>query len=1046
MSENVKNVTVEQLDLIETLRENVPGITVYWDNVRGVASSIRGDLWKLVEEKKEPKDILTAFLKIYSPLFGPRGFFPENAKLLRERRDELEFEHIFYLQTHPLMELKKELEVYGSKLAAHIDEHKRLIEVQSSFWRDVKVERKIEVAREEVGRRMLELLEPLKGFSDIQKSERENKDFPLTDEPHLVIYPWKNQYRLAWVSYGYGPIQQMEGLPNETGITYGQIFLDATTGELLLFSPTIYFVENPDTGSGLAVTPITPPHSTRTLNIVREGTTSTYRLKDTTLNREIITYDTACSTQYDSATEIFNAIDNGTMPVSEDTDGDKNWNRLPSNTTSAQRTSGQQPEVDAHYFARRQYLWYDALAGGRDGWDDGKYNDPPVPNQQINIIAHNLGPPGYGLNCQSVNALATIAKAGGIWKTWLAFMDGDGTTFDYIAGSHFLFAHEYQHAITNYSFEDGVGDPGLTITGWLGAVHEGLSDVFSGLSTEQWLNGVDISLQTPPQVFRNLVYPRDSNAFSANRFDHFDDRNTSTSIYSRGTILAHCAYLMGAGGVHERTFRTPTLIPVYGLGRQTVGGLNVLKAARIWYRALTVYFSTHGNLTAEPANNENSFRTLRNACTSAAIDLYGSGSREHLTTVLAFYAVGLHPTGSNYGADPTFLRWGSSWRLSRPYIGLNSPDWASLDLFINNGGISEWNAIINITDSSGNPTQFENTIYCRVRNVGDQDAHNVQVNFFYAKVGTGVTGWLPVTDKDGNVQTLNVGTLLAGESTFPDSAQNSPPASSSRKWYIPPLSPGETVHHFCLRAEVTSSDDVNQWNNDVQSNISYVAYTPATGAQLAFFVGNPTKEKIPVELRVVKELPRDWHVFIPEELKDRWLEPGEEKEIELKIQMPSGADRHLAPPLDGSITGEAYGEISGPITGVLTETYWNKRILKGRLSAMLVELGKIVGIFHGRLNTITGEIQGRVTGEFYCEGGGKREKICIGIKACLRPWRRLNISQIVNNEQIGGITVQVQVPSISETCAEKIPPTDTHITKNYFLQKERIRPDIRQII
>ena len=41
---------------------------------------------------------------------------------------------------------------------------------------------------------------------------------------------------------------------------------------------------------------------------------------------------------------------------------------------------------------------------------------------------------------------------------------------------------------------------------------------------------------------------------------------------------------------------------------------------------------------------------------------------------------------------------------------------------MNNGGGSGWNAVINVVDASGNATNFENQVYCRVRNVGDLDA------------------------------------------------------------------------------------------------------------------------------------------------------------------------------------------------------------------------------------------------------------------------------------------------------------------------------------
>lgn len=118
---------------------------------------------------------------------------------------------------------------------------------------------------------------------------------------------------------------------------------------------------------------------------------------------------------------------------------------------------------------------------------------------------------------------------------------------------------------------------------------------------------------------------------------------------------------MAQGGVHQRSSRTPVLIPVKGLGREIVGGKDVYKAARIWYRALSFYLSNIGAMTGIPANDENIFRTFRNAVVNAAIDLYGANSLEHKTTELAWYAVGLHPVGTDYGPDVTFLTWGADW-------------------------------------------------------------------------------------------------------------------------------------------------------------------------------------------------------------------------------------------------------------------------------------------------------------------------------------------------------------------------------------------------
>ena len=1037
----MRNITQRQPSLLGQLREIDPNLNIQWDEIRGVASSIRGNLTTApavaptnLRAVAEPNSL--AFLETYGELLGPPDI-SRSLRLLRSRTDDLGWVHLEFQQYYypngeqpALRELIQDnaIEVYGSKLAAHFKSDGTLIEVQSSCWRDIQVDRELAINPQQLQTLLLQRIEPVQGFSELRsRVEPQEGSFPLTDPPRLVVYPWQNAFRLAWLSYGYGAYNrdsrgELTEFPN---ITYGQLVIDATTGEEILFAPTIHTAETADTGSGLAVTPLGSP-TTRTLNIVRLDTTSTYRLKDTTHSRDIVTYDAACSTSYNSNSEIGTALVNGTLPVSEDTEGDKNWNRVPSATVS--RTDGQQPEVDAHYFAQQQYEWYNALAG-RDGWDDGQYPNPPVPPLTINVLAHCYPPDEWAPDdCTTVNAYHWRRKAAGVWTYWLAFMNGNGTTYDYPAGSHFIFAHEYQHAITNCSFIDGANDPGLNAlpATWFGAVHEGLSDVFAGVSTEQWRPGTDISPATPALIFRNLAYPRDAAAYDSNKLDHFDDRNTTTNFYARGTILAHCAYLMGQGGVHQRASRTPVLIPVYSMGRQTVGGKDFLKAARIWYRALTNYFSNIGAATGLPANDENTFRTLRNGCVSAAEDLYGTGSLEHKTTILAFYAVGLHPVGTTYGADVTFLRWGVSWWMSRPYIGISSPDWSSVDLFINNGGASEWNALINIIDSTGNPTQYENTVYCRVRNVGDQAAQNVQVKFYYAKVGT-PSGWLEVTDKDGNIQVLNIGTLVAGESNFPDSAQNSPPASASVKWYIPPLAAGETVDHFCLKAVVTSDNDVNIYNNEVQSNIAYAPYTPGTPFRLPFIVTNPLDEEIALELKVQGPLPRRWKARILGDTQGIRLKPREERLLNLTIDMPPGEDQQLEPPFDGEVRGKVFGSLSGPFAGTLTDITWDGQRLKGRLVGTLDEIGSFIGSFEGTLDVKTWQIKGRVTGNFQCAGTGNTSQPCLGLEACLRPLRRIDISQLVNGQPINGTTVQVQVPIPDNPYAWKLPPTNTYV-------------------
>jgi hypothetical protein len=282
-----------------------------------------------------------------------------------------------------------------------------------------------------------------------------------------------------------------------------------------------------------------------------------------------------------------------------------------------------------------------------------------------------------------------------------------------------------------------------------------------------------------------------------------------------------------------------------------------------------------------------------------------------------------------------------------------------------------------------------------------------------------------VVDKNGNPQTLNLGTLAAGASNFPDSAQHSPPASAGIKWYIPPLATGETVDHYCIRARVTSSNDVNSHNNSVQSNIAYTAYTPAFTVREVFQVGNPFREKeIPIELRYRATLPEGWKVQIGRLEQGLVLKPGEARPLELGLKMPEGADKVLEPPLDGDVWGKMHGDFEAEFTGSMTDTILSGNKLLGQFAALLPEIGTITGPFEGTLNRETAEIEGRVRSPHPHQVG---EQANVKIEGCLRPWRRVDISQWLGNHHIGGVTVQVQVPWTRGPCACKLPPTDTKV-------------------
>ncbi|MBA3564090.1 MAG: M4 family metallopeptidase [Gammaproteobacteria bacterium] len=1009
--------TREQREALERLRQERDVLALEWNPERGVASHVRG---RLQDPHSSVEDTVRAFLKDFGVLFGPPRL-TDSLRFVRTPSDRLdwkhlEFEQYFELEDGPDLtsysddKSRKGLVVDGSHLAGHIDASGVLVELQSSCWRDVYVIPAGDLLTDQELRLQLSSeLRNAPGLTHIVAQHQQKKldEIVVRSTPKLVIAPFAGGFRLAWSVYGNFP--RRPGLSRERGeLASGRVLVDAYTGERLL---TEFFgtdAETPDTGRGLSQLPLGGPFQSHPLEIVRVDTSATYRLRDTTHSREIITYDANESDDIIEASvfgQMPQLLSTGSVPVSSDADGDKSWSRVAAD-------GSQQPEVDAHYLTGKVYEWYDALAGpgGRAGWDDGNYPSAVPSGIPIHVVAH-MGP--------YVNGAFNLGR------------NDEGESIAYMLygrdeiiageGSHkwsaspFIVAHEYQHAITAHSVAGtipGYGyNPHDPSSFWKGAVNEGLSDVFGALLTGQWYTATEIS--PTGRILRNIAFPRDPAAYRSDHHDHFDDRDVDDSRYKAGTILAHSAYLLSQGGVHQRADRTPELIPVLGLGLETSAGREVAKAARIWYRTMATRFATLSGLTDETV-----FRALRAECIACAIDLYGAGSIEHRTAVLAFYAVGLHPPGELYGADVTFLPWGWSWRFSRPYVGLSSPDWSSLDLFINNGGASEWNALVN---APGSAERFENNVFCRVRNIGDQRADGVRVTFEYARHGTAPVVWQTITDKDGLPQELNIGRLRPGASNFSDEEQDSPPISARVKWYLPPLEEDEEVHHFCIRAHVTARNDVNEHNNTVQSNVAFAIVEASMTRSFAFMIGNPLPEPLPVEIDIHSSLPTVWTAAIRESLANVVLRPKEERVVHLDISRPP-ASPHIEPPLDGELRGEVTGVVTSAFSGTYTDIVYDEDTVDGLLAARLRSGGSIHGQLRGKLNIKRAEVDGHVNGTYRC--GRHSSPACVRVQACLRPFRRIDISQLHRGEPLGGVTFQIQMP-LPGNCKWESPPVDT---------------------
>jgi hypothetical protein len=89
--------------------------------------------------------------------------------------------------------------------------------------------------------------------------------------------------------------------------------------------------------------------------------------------------------------------------------------------------------------------------------------------------------------------------------------------------------------------------------------------------------------------------------------------------------------------------------------------------------------------------------------------------------------------------------------------------------------------------------------------------------------------------------------------------------------------------------------------------------------------------------------------------------------------------------------------------------------------------GLLTGRFEGRLDCPSATLIGRVSGVFQC--GTETRKTCVHLKACLRPYRRVEIEQLDGAQTLGGITLQFQVP-MPESCKWPHAPAYTSRTRS----------------
>lgn len=221
----------------------------------------------------------------------------------------------------------------------------------------------------------------------------------------------------------------------------------------------------------------------------------------------------------------------------------------------------------------------------------------------------------------------------------MVYGDGDGTQFIPLSKALDVDAHELTHAVTERTAN-------LTYSNESGALNEATSDILGNSceaysknagtpNANTWKVGEDIyTPNTAGDALRYMNNPT-QDGYST---DYYPERITGTSdnggVHGNSGIANLAYYLMVMGGTHPRSKTTVTVTPL-----SATSSTSLDMAQRIWYRALTVYFTSSTN-----------FQAARTATVSAATDLYGATAAATVTAAWDCVAV---PGGSGGGGGGT---------------------------------------------------------------------------------------------------------------------------------------------------------------------------------------------------------------------------------------------------------------------------------------------------------------------------------------------------------------------------------------------------------
>jgi Zn-dependent metalloprotease len=383
----------------------------------------------------------------------------------------------------------------------------------------------------------------------------------------LVVDATRATPRLAWEVVTGGT--QADGTPSRLAT-----YVDARTGTVIRSEEQVVNVD----GQGQTLYSGTVP-----LQVSGSGTS--YTLKDATRGG---TYTTDMKNAEDSILcQIFGTgCSTGTTFTSTST-------TFGNGQTSNRASAG----ADAQYGSDVTWDYFKAVHGRNGIWNDGRGS--------FNRVHYGNG---------YVNAFWDGSK--------MTYGDGDGVDFGPLVSLD-VAGHEMTHGVTENSAN-------LTYSGESGGLNEATSDIFGTLvefhaanadDPADYLIGEEFDLKEHAG-FRRMDRP----SSDGSSLDCWSSAAKDVDVHYSSGIGNHFFYLLAEGSgtktiggvTHSST--TCNGSSVTGIGRDA--------AARIWYRALTVYM-TSGT----------TYAGARTATLDAARDLYGAGSAQHGAVAAAWSAV-----------------------------------------------------------------------------------------------------------------------------------------------------------------------------------------------------------------------------------------------------------------------------------------------------------------------------------------------------------------------------------------------------------------------